>query len=89
MDKKTDTELLNAIDALMRETKISPSNFGTEAVNDANLVFQLRAGRDLRTSTRSKVFNCIDRLLVAHKAGKQSDVCQGMVSITPTIEVQQ
>lgn len=47
--------LLAAIDRHLRRTGMSQTRFGREAINDPNLVQQLRAGRELRSSTVQRI----------------------------------
>lgn len=54
-----DTELLGRIDNFLGATGMKPTTFGKQAIGDQNLVFALRGGRDLRTSTRERVLKFI------------------------------
>ncbi|WP_200940751.1 hypothetical protein [Sphingomonas sp. Leaf339] len=47
--------LLIKIDRYLRETGISVSRFGREAVNDPRLIFDLRRGRDPGPEITAKV----------------------------------
>jgi hypothetical protein len=54
-------ELLNLVEAAIVAKGLSPSRFGLEAADDANLVFQMRKGRELRHETAARVLNFIKR----------------------------
>lgn len=47
--------LLQDIERFLAESGLSPSAFGVAAINDPRFVFELRAGRECRRSTRQKV----------------------------------
>jgi len=47
--------ILKRVEAYLRATKMPPTRFGREALRDPNLVFNLRDGRELRTSTRRRL----------------------------------
>jgi len=47
--------LLDDIEAFIAAQELSESQFGTSAINDKNLVVDLRNGRDIRLSTAAKV----------------------------------
>lgn len=47
--------LLSQIEAFCRDHGLSESQFGLLALNDKNLIPQLRNGRDLRTSTARRI----------------------------------
>jgi predicted transcriptional regulator len=48
-------DLLTEIETVLKNTGMSPSQFGDLAVGDRSFVFDLRDGRDLRLSTVKKV----------------------------------
>lgn len=62
METFIDNELIEAIESVLLDCNITQSQFGLKAVNDANLLTQLREGRELRRSTRAKVTTCIEDL---------------------------
>lgn len=62
MDTHLDSELISAIETVLVDCNITQSQFGLAAVNDANLLTQLREGRELRRSTRAKVTACIEHM---------------------------
>lgn len=47
--------LLDEIEAFLEAAGMSPTAFGTQALNDPPFVAQLRAGRDVKMSTVEKV----------------------------------
>jgi len=47
--------LLGEVEAFLSRTGMTPTAFGAEAVKDPRFVFELRAGRECRRSTRQKV----------------------------------
>jgi hypothetical protein len=51
--------LIDAIEAHMRRTKMSPTRFGREAVGDPNFVVTLRDGRKPRPATIRRVLRYI------------------------------
>lgn len=51
----TDAELLNRIEQFTKRHKLPPTTFGRKAIGDANLIDNLRAGRELRRSTEARV----------------------------------
>jgi len=57
-----DNELISAIEKVLSDCKVTQSQFGIDAVNDANLLPQLREGRELRRTTRAKVTACIEHM---------------------------
>lgn len=48
-------DLLKEIKAFLKETGMSPSSFGYEAIGDRALMFTLDRGRDLKGSTIAKI----------------------------------
>jgi hypothetical protein len=48
-------DLLNQIERFLERTGMVPTAFGRSAINDANLITQLRDGRELRRDTRARV----------------------------------
>lgn len=48
-------DLLAEAEAYCEARDVKPTIFGLEAINDANLLRDLRAGRELRRSTVAKV----------------------------------
>lgn len=59
MMESTHNKLLAAVEKFLSATKMAPTTFGREAVNDVNLVAQLREGRDVRSSTQDKILSFI------------------------------
>ena len=53
--------LLHRVETYLRKTKTPPTRFGREAVGDSRFVFDLRAGREPRDATISKVLVFLDR----------------------------
>lgn len=51
----TQEEFLQAIEAFLERTGLTPSRFGTQAVKDPNFVFDLRAGRMPRLDMAQRV----------------------------------
>jgi 2,4-dienoyl-CoA reductase-like NADH-dependent reductase (Old Yellow Enzyme family) len=49
------SNLIDTIEAYMRETSTTATEFGREVMRDPNFVSDLRGGRDYRRSTDSKV----------------------------------
>ena len=49
------TPLLEDIDAFIDAQSLTERKFGEDALNDKNLIPQLRAGRELRRDTERKV----------------------------------
>jgi homoserine dehydrogenase len=58
-------ELLQLVEAAIIAKGLSPSRFGRDAAGDASLVFQMRAGRELRHETEARVLKFINRKTVA------------------------
>lgn len=54
-----DTDLIEQIERLISETDIKPTVFGRLAIKDANLLGELKEGRELRFSTRKRVLEAI------------------------------
>lgn len=50
------------VEDALKVTHLSPSQFGRQAVNDPNLVKDLREGRELRKKTRERVLTFIERI---------------------------
>lgn len=53
-------DLIKRIEAFLDASGMKPTVFGKVAIGDANLVAQLKAGRELRSKTRNRV---IDEIL--------------------------
>jgi predicted transcriptional regulator len=49
------------VEAFIAEKNMKPTRFGKEFAGDPLFVFQLREGREPRTSTRKKVLEAISR----------------------------
>ena len=49
--------LLEQIEAHLERTRVAPSTFGRLAAGDPRLVADLRAGRQLREATRSRIMH--------------------------------
>ena len=47
--------LLHLVELYMRRTRMPPSRFGRDALNDPRFVFTLREGREPRRRTRERV----------------------------------
>lgn len=56
MTKHPQQPLLDAVEKFLDATEMAPTTFGREAVNDVNLVAQLREGREVRSRTQEKIF---------------------------------
>lgn len=54
--------LLLRIERYLRATKMTPTRFGRDAVNDPWLVDDLRRGRSLRPATASRIVAHLDRV---------------------------
>lgn len=66
----TDADILPLIEQFVRQYDVPPTTFGRRAIGDANLIENLRAGRELRRSTEAKVraFMASHAGLLEHKA---------------------
>jgi hypothetical protein len=53
--------ILGLIEEFLRAENIGPATFGRRALGDPKFVFDLREGRDLRWSTRSRIMAFIER----------------------------
>lgn len=53
--------LLQKVEQHMRTTRMPPTRFGRESVGDPRFVFDLRAGREPRSRTVSKVLRYLER----------------------------
>lgn len=51
----TDADILDDIERFIATHDIPPTSFGRRSIGDANLVENLKAGRELRRATRAKV----------------------------------
>ncbi|ATI56779.1 MAG: hypothetical protein NDI74_14855 [Sphingomonas sp.] len=51
----SDTGILAETERFLAEHRVRPTTFGRRAVGDANLIDDLRAGRELRRATEAKV----------------------------------
>ncbi|MGP1283482.1 MAG: hypothetical protein ACTS1X_10940 [Parasphingopyxis sp.] len=51
--------LLIEIDRFLRHTKMPPTRFGREAVNDPRLVFDIRRGRECGEKIRARIHTYI------------------------------
>ena len=49
------TDLLENIEAYLNGTGMAPATFGRDVMGDPNFVFDLRSGRDYRSSTVRKI----------------------------------
>ncbi len=56
-----DPVLLAAVEQFLVDHGVSPSAFGTKAMGDPTLVYELRKGRDCKASTRTKIMAFIER----------------------------
>lgn len=54
-------EFKTTVEAFIAKNEITPTRFGKEFAGDPLFVFQLRGGREPRTSTRKKVLDAISR----------------------------
>lgn len=52
-----DDDLLTEIEAFRQEADLPETTFGRRAIGDANLIANLRAGRELRRATAAKIRN--------------------------------
>lgn len=59
MTQNPEQHLIEQINAFIAEANMKPSEFGKRAVNDGNLIKQLKEGRELRQKTREKVIRFI------------------------------
>lgn len=55
MEHTPEHKLIKRIEAFIARHNMAASEFGKRAVNDGNLLTQLRAGRELRSRTRSRI----------------------------------
>lgn len=53
--------LLHKVEQHMRATRMPPTRFGRESVGDPRFVFDLRCGREPRSSTVAKVMRYLER----------------------------
>jgi hypothetical protein len=51
----TDADILQAIERFVAQHKMPQTTFGRRALGDANLIENLRSGRELRRSTEHRV----------------------------------
>lgn len=51
----TPAEFCQAVEGYLQASGLSPSTFGTKAAGDPNFVFNLRGGREPRSSTVDKI----------------------------------
>lgn len=73
-----DAELLEKIEAFIVRTGMKPSRFGREAMNDGDLIRQLREGRSLSLKNAKKVIDFMadcDELLEELNAPGHCDLC--------------
>ena len=61
--------LLPIVERFLVDRSMSPTTFGTLALNDTTFVHELRLGRELRRATRARVLKFMDRE-TAKKAGR-------------------
>ena len=55
-----DTSLIERVEAYLKRTGMTATLFGKKALNDPNLVFDLREGRWLRGPTRTRVIQFME-----------------------------
>jgi hypothetical protein len=55
----TPNELLQLVEAAIVAKGLTPTQFGSQAIKDPNLVRDLRAGRELRHDTQQRVLEFI------------------------------
>ncbi|QDH17437.1 hypothetical protein [Swingsia samuiensis] len=69
MEHKHDP-VLPIVEAILARENITPTAFGMKSIGDPRLVSDLRNGRELRSSTRDRVFDFIRQIssesLIAH-----------------------
>lgn len=53
----SDADILNLIEGFCKRHDMPPTTFGRKAIGDANLIDNLRAGRELRRATEARVSN--------------------------------
>lgn len=53
-------DLLRRIDQYLRRSRMSPTQFGRETVNDSRLIRDLRNGRELRRKTVERIVTWLD-----------------------------
>jgi len=53
-------DLLKSILAFCKQNEVTETSFGKKAIGDPNLVRDMRAGRELRSSTVRKVMTAIN-----------------------------
>ncbi len=58
-------EFKTTIEKFIEKTSMTPTQFGKRFASDPLFVFQLRAGREPRTSTRKKVLEALKSAEVA------------------------
>ena len=54
-DTDPSSDLLAAIERFLAATGMSAAAFGTEALSDPVLVYEMRKGRELRRATRARI----------------------------------
>jgi hypothetical protein len=59
MSTHPEHDLIERIEAFLSVSGMKPTAFGKLAIGDANLLAQLKAGRELRRVTRARIINTI------------------------------
>jgi DNA-binding response OmpR family regulator len=59
MEHTPEHKLIKRIEAFLTRSGMAPTEFGKLAVNDGNLIAQLKSGRELRSRTKSRVLSFI------------------------------
>lgn len=62
--------LLDEIEAFLRESEVTPTAFGRDAMGDPRFVFDLRAGRELRRATAQQARLQISRYRTTGEFGR-------------------
>lgn len=62
--------LLDDVERFLAATGMSPTAFGSKAMNDPTLVHELRQGRDCKWSTRQRIMAFIATAMEATTAGE-------------------
>jgi hypothetical protein len=61
IDSEEAMQLKRRIEWYLKRARIAPTRFGRETVNDPNLVFQIRHGRQVTDETAARIHAWLDR----------------------------
>ena len=60
-DSESSMSMRRRIELHLRRSRMSPTRFGREVLDDPRFVFDLRRGREMREKTRARVRAWLDR----------------------------